>query len=95
MQDIIIPPITDPLGKYWSQPKTENIKFAFKCAWVSKQDYALLAEYSATNPTGAYQGKMWKRIVRGQAYLCWFVDDPTDPKYLLTKILKLMTNDKY
>lgn len=96
MTETTIPPITNPLGKYWKQPKVENIKFAFGCAWVSKNDYDLLPEYSTSNPTGAYEGKMWKRISGKQAYLCFFVNDPADPEnYLLTKVFKLMTNEKY
>lgn len=83
-----IPPITHPLGRYWNQPKREEMLVDEIYAMMSKQTFDQLAEYSATIPTGVYAGKMWKRQATRWAkdpegkpmhlgidwYLCWFVD---------------------
>ncbi len=56
-----IPPVTHPYGKYWKQPPLDGILIDDTHALMSERDFASLAEYSATNPTGAYEGKMWRR----------------------------------
>jgi hypothetical protein len=56
-----IPPITDPLGKYWNQPKSDLILIDDTHAVMSESTFKQLAEYSSSIPSGAYPGKMWKR----------------------------------
>lgn len=56
-----IPPITDPLGKYWDQPDTSKILVDDTHAVMSQATFEQLAEYSTTNPSGVYHGKMWRR----------------------------------
>lgn len=58
---IIIPPITDPLGSSWNQPPLSAIQFRDGNAWMTLATFKELKEYSTTNPTGAYEGKMWRR----------------------------------
>lgn len=57
----VIPPITDPLGRHWDQPPTSDILLDDTHALMTTRTFEDLLEYSATNPTGAYEGKMWRR----------------------------------
>jgi len=76
MSGNIIPPITDPLGRYWEQPSTENILIDDHHAIMSADDWKLLKRYDASLPTGAYAGKMWASVDRWNdtKYLWWYVD---------------------
>lgn len=56
----IIPPITSELGRSWSQPPRENILIDDRHALMSQKDFEALADYSLSQPTGCYDGKMWK-----------------------------------
>lgn len=56
-----IPPITDPLGKYWNQPSRENILIDDEVAMMNDDDFFKLEEYNYSLPSVRYQGKMWKR----------------------------------
>jgi hypothetical protein len=57
----VIPPITDPMGKYWNQPDRRRILVDDTHAIMSQRDFDALHEYSCSTPTGVYPGKMWKR----------------------------------
>lgn len=59
--DDTVPPMTHPLGKHWSQPDSAEMEISSKTAKMSRETFDALAEYSTSNPTGAYEGKMWKR----------------------------------
>jgi hypothetical protein len=67
-----IPPITDSLGSHWNQPKTNRILLDDKNALMDLETFKQLAEYSLSNPSGVYVGKMWKRHCNGQWWLCWY-----------------------
>jgi hypothetical protein len=56
-----IPPITDLLGKNWNQPERSEILIDDTHALMTRFTFDKLAEYSASFPTGVYEGKMWKR----------------------------------
>ena len=56
----VIPEITDPLGKYWEQPKISDIVLDDKYALMTKTSFNKLPNYSMSQPTGVYGGKMWK-----------------------------------
>lgn len=56
----IIPAITDPLGRYWDQPPLRDILVDGTHAVMSQQTMSQLKNYSHTNPTGVYEGKMWR-----------------------------------
>ncbi|MGC2239159.1 MAG: hypothetical protein WA584_23590 [Pyrinomonadaceae bacterium] len=55
-----IPPMTHVLSRHWEQPLTEDILLDEKHAMLSEADFRLLKDYSMSQPTGAYEGKMWK-----------------------------------
>lgn len=70
----VIPPIVHPYGKYWNQPPISGIEIDDTHALVPKHIFDALTEYSLTNPTGAYEGKVWKREDwnTGDWLLCWY-----------------------
>ena len=74
----LIPMITHPLGMYWEQPSRNEIAVDDECALMDKAAFKGLQEYSRSIPTGAYEGKMWKRINGENSWLCWYgiSDDP-------------------
>ncbi len=85
-----VPRMTHPYGKHWDQPDRSEILIDETHALMTRKTFNELKEYSATNPTGAYEGKMWKRhdgsfdqqfLARGGRpvwMLCWYgrCDDP-------------------
>lgn len=72
----MIPQITDPMGKYWSQPDRSDIIIDEKYAMMSLADFQKLHEYTCTLPTGTYVGKMWKAKVTTESeqffLLAWY-----------------------
>lgn len=56
-----IPPITEPMGRYWEQPDPSLIFIDGTHALMTRKTFDRLANYSASNPTGAYPGKIWRR----------------------------------
>jgi hypothetical protein len=80
----IIPLMTHELSSAWNQPDRSEIALDDKYALMTRRTFDQLNEYSASNPTGAYEGKMWKRhdgkfdyifLVRGgmpEWLLCWY-----------------------
>jgi|SRR6266850_4650297 len=79
-----IPPITHELGQHWEQPARAEIEIDETHALMTRRTFDGLAEYSATRPSGVYEGKMWKRndgafdyefLARGGKpvwLLCWY-----------------------
>ena len=61
----VIPAMTDPLGKYFRQPRREAILIGQDTAFMSRATFDALPEYSTTNPSGVYPGKMWKAELFG------------------------------
>ncbi len=57
----VIPPITDPMGRNWEQPDTAAILLDDTHALMDVPTFNALHEYSASFPSGVYEGKMWKR----------------------------------
>lgn len=82
--DNVIPPMTHPSSSVWDQPELSKILIDDITATMSLGVFMQLKEYSATNPSGVYEGKMWKRhdgsfdhefIARGGVptwKLCWY-----------------------
>jgi len=56
-----IPEMTDPMGRYWDQPDRSLIEVDDTHALMSLRTFRELKEYSASNPSGVYPGKMWKQ----------------------------------
>ncbi len=78
-----IPPMSDPLGKYWDQPCRSKILIDDKIALMDRQTFRELMAYDNSTPSGVYVGKMWSRSIydrNGEAHrlLLWFgeSDDP-------------------
>lgn len=83
-----IPPMTHPYGASWEQPPRDSIILDDTHALMTEAVFKKLPEYSCTNPTGVYEGKMWKRHnglfdphckpENRHWVLCWFgfSDDP-------------------
>lgn len=65
----VIPKMTDERGKYWEQPKREEILVDEKYALMTEETLDKLKEYSCSIPSGVYLGKMWKAKVKGGWYL--------------------------
>jgi hypothetical protein len=57
-------------------------------AIIDRDRLQSLLEYSTSNPTGAYPNKMWKRLdfETGGWLICEFVDHPTNPDLLRTRV---------
>lgn len=70
--DAEIPPITEPLGRYWEQPDRALILIDAHHAVMDAAAFAQLLEYSCSKPTAVYEGKMWKAQFDGVWYLRWF-----------------------
>ena len=69
----IIPLMLDPSGKHWEQPKREEIEIDDTHVLMSKSTFYKLHDYSRSQPTGVYHGKMWKSQGKGNIwYLRWF-----------------------
>lgn len=67
-----IPPMVHPLGRYWNQPRVDDILVDDNYAIMSKSDFDKLLNYSSSTPSGAYEGKMWKRNVFSDWFLYWY-----------------------
>lgn len=68
-----IPPMTDPLGRYWNQPSVDQITLDDTHALMDGRAFNGLANYSASLPSGVYPGKMWKAVFNdGTAQLRWY-----------------------
>lgn len=68
-----IPAMTDPLGRHWQQPRSEDILIDGSHAVMDRQTFCSLADYSRSMPSGVYAGKMWKAITQdGRPFLCWY-----------------------
>lgn len=88
-----IPLITDPLGRSWQQPARHLIEIDATHALMDQATFDGLAEYSASNPSGVYPGKMWKRHDGAFDYdflrkggkpvwmLCWYGESKIGPGY--------------
>lgn len=70
-----VPPMTHPLSSAWDQPDPNVWLFDDTHVVLPESDFRKLLEYSASYPTGVYQGKMWRAQAHGDWYLCWY-DDP-------------------
>ncbi|MES2218392.1 MAG: hypothetical protein V4501_08265 [Pseudomonadota bacterium] len=69
----VIPPMIDPLGKYWRQPDSSLIGVDEANALMDETTFRGLLNYSTSIPSGVYPGKMWRRTEDGQRWLlCWY-----------------------
>lgn len=79
----MIPPITHPLGRGWRQPDSSSVIVTDTHALITERVFDDLHEYSGSQPSGVYEGKMWKGewqpltvdgtfIHTGKWWLRWF-----------------------
>lgn len=73
-----IPVITDHLGRYWRQPVIKDIEIDDTHALMNKKTFDELLEYSCSQPTAVYEGKMWKSKTIDGWVLRWFGIDHKD-----------------
>ena len=85
---IELPQMTHPLSRHWHQPSADEMAVYDDIAIMDRSTLERLANYSLTNPTGAYEGKMWRRcsssymsmgllvspvpVADTQWLLCWY-----------------------
>lgn len=105
MSTNIIPPITEPKGMNWEQPAASEILIDDTHAVMTLSTFVQLKEYSASNPTGAYEGKMWKRhngahdydfIRRGgkpEWMLCWYGVSSKGPDFVSNNYRLILLSD--
>lgn len=70
-----IPPMTDPLGRHWSQPSRHEILDVnddSDSVTMSRTAFLQLKDYSHSIPTGVYIGKMWRCKARPGWRLKWY-----------------------
>jgi hypothetical protein len=53
--------MTHPYGKHWEQPPSAAILLDDTYALMTQLSFEALHDYSATTPSGVYEGKMWRR----------------------------------
>ena len=58
--NLVIPRITDPLGRSWEQPNTELLRITDEFVYISTHAFTFLKDYTNSQPTGVYPGKIWK-----------------------------------
>lgn len=75
-----IPPITDPMGQHWDQPSRFDIEIDETHALMSQATFDALPNYTHSQPTGVYSGKMWKWHCEGGNRMCRC--QPGQPAYL-------------
>lgn len=81
LDENVIPPMIHPYGAHWVQPNPKNIVLDKDYAMMSKKDFDLLPDYTCSQPTGKYNGKMWKGLLHvpknDRWYLAWCHDENT------------------
>lgn len=81
LDENVIPPMTHPYGAHWVQPNPKNIVLDNDYAVMSKKDFDLLPDYTCSQPTGKYNGKMRKGLLHtpknDRWYLAWCHDENT------------------
>lgn len=73
-----VPPITDPLGKYWDAPRREDLIFTLLHVHVTQHQFTKLPNYQYTLPTGTYEGKMWRRKIGRHWFLVYYFNLPNN-----------------
>jgi hypothetical protein len=71
-----VPKITDPMGKHWEQPDAAGFAIDDSFAMMTQSDFDKLHDYSHSQPTEVYPGKMWRaqygKPGEKKWFLCWF-----------------------
>ncbi len=100
-----IPRMTHPLSSAWDQPDRSEISVDATHALMSRATFEALKEYSASQPSGVYEGKMWRRhdgsfdrefIARGGKptwMFCWFGPSEKGPEWCKTNMRIVLLSD--
>ncbi len=88
----VIPLMDHPYAKHWEQPYRGDIILNETHAFMSERTLKQLLDYSQSQPSGDYPGKMWRAADRGsdQWYLKWFDVSPKGDDYCSTKTRKIV-----
>ena len=95
MKNNVIPPITNPLGQHWDQPKADDVLVDDTHAVMTEHSLSLLSEYSHSMPSGVYHGKMWKCANHkepGCWWLVWYGFDE-DPGFCSNNYREILITD--
>jgi hypothetical protein len=76
----VIPEMVHPLSKAWDQPKRDLIEISDEFARMSKDTLSCLMNYSHSQPSAIYDGKMW-RSFDGEIWRLRWAGPHTDPGY--------------
>jgi hypothetical protein len=69
----IIPKMVHPDSVGWKQPNPDNFKIDDSFATMSRKDFDELKDYTYSNPSGVYVGKVWKAFLAGRTWsLRWY-----------------------
>lgn len=91
----LIPPITDPLGKYWEQPDMSTVLINDKYAVMTERQFNKLADYTCSQPSGCYVGKCWKAFYsHGGWTLCWFGFSKKGDKYCSNNYRQILISNR-
>lgn len=89
----VIPNMTHPLSRAWDQPSREKILVDDNSAVMENATFEQLKNYSTSIPSGVYEGKMWRRLIGIDWYLCWYY--PGDrPSTCAVDKRKIIISDK-
>lgn len=58
--DFVIPEMTHPLSEHWDQPDRRNLIFVGDKIHLTRPVWDALCSYDCTDPSGVYEGKMWR-----------------------------------
>lgn len=100
---IELPQMTHPLSRAWDQPGPDELAVYDDIAIMDRSTLQQLHNYSASIPTGVYEGKMW-RFQQGHStpggpdgpwYLCWYgpSEDP-DKCSINRRPIRLIRDEK-
>ena len=73
-----IPDATALEAQYWYQPYRGTIAFHNDQAIMPWSSFAKLSVYNKEAPVARYDGKMWKALVNGVWFLCWYDSQPDE-----------------
>ena len=82
----VIPAMTHPLSKGWSQPDANDILLDDTHAMMTQETYDKLHKYNYGPPTGMYEGKMWASEYSNpeDKFLCVVYSHPTNAELVRT-----------
>jgi len=75
-----VPPITEPMGKWWEQPSRFDIEIDSGHALMTQETFDALHDYSHSQPSGVYPGKMWRAHYRLDGWWLHWFGETENPK---------------